>query len=182
MARKTKAQLAAEAEAEALAAAEAGEESELDAVLNAGYEAGEEEDNWDLDEDDLAALDAAEEAGDYDAFKADVNLTCTKVEKLTGNDSGDPYLKLTWVVEDGPHEKAHIWDLIMLRGKGLGFAKKKLNQLGLSVQGLNRKTFDGLRVTAKTKVQKGKGDYDDKTVIAKYTGIVGVVTADDLPG
>jgi len=182
MPRKTKAQLAAEAEAEALAAAEAGDSpEELDALLQAGYEAGEDEDNWDLDEDDLAALDAAEEAGDYDAFKADVTILCTKVEKLSGKDSGDPYLKLTWVVQDGPHEKAHIWDLIMLRGKGLGFAKKKLNQLGLSVQGLSRKSLEGLLVTAKTKVQKGKDDYDDKTVIQKYTGIVGAVTAEDLP-
>ena len=177
MARKTKAQLAAEA------AAEEETPDEVDALLQAGYEAGESEDNWEVDEDDLAALDAADEAGDYDAFKADVTILCTKSEKLVGNDSGDPYIKLTWVVQDGPHEKAHIWDLIMLRGKGLGFAKKKLNQLGLSVQGLNPKAFENLLVTAKTKIQQPqKGtDYDAKTVIAKYTGRVGDVVVEDLP-
>ena len=177
MARKTKAQLAEEAKAE--------EQSpdELAALMEQAYEAGEDEDNWDLDEDDLAALDAAEEAGDYDAFKADVTILCTKAEKLTGNNSGDPYVKLTWVVQDGPHEKAHIWDIVMLRGKGLGFAKKKLNQLGLSVQGLNAKSFENLLVTAKTKIQRPKKgtDYDAKTVIDKYTGRVGDVASEDLP-
>lgn len=181
MARKTKAQLAAEAEAEALAAAEDPEE--LNALLEAGYEAGEEEDNWDLDEDDLAALRDAEEAGDYEAFKDDVTILCTKAEKDKGKESGDPYVKLTWVVQGGPHDKAHIWDLVMLRGKGLGFAKKKLNQLGLSIDGLNKSQFLGLLVTAKTKIQKAKAgtDYDDKTVIAKYTGRVDAVEAADLP-
>jgi hypothetical protein len=176
MARKTKAQLAAEAAAEA--EAEQSPE-ELEALLAAGYEAGDDED---MDEEfDLSALRDAEEAGDFDAFAADVVIQCTKVEKAEGQSSGDAYLKLTWVVQEGPHVKAHIWDIVMLQGKGVGFAKKKVNQLGLSLDRLTRSNLIGLTVAAKTKVEKGKDNYDDKTVIKKYLGQVGVSTSEDLP-
>lgn len=186
MPRKTKAQLAAEA-AEAAALAEAEEPEELDALLQAGYDASEEDDeDWSLTEDELADLESAEEAGDYEAFKAIVNLDLVKVTPKTGTDSGNRYLNVEWVVVDGPHEKAHIWDIIMLQGKGLGFAKKKLNQLGLSPSGLNPKAFSALgTIKAQTKIDRAKKDsgYDDKTVIAKYLGAADTaVEADDLPG
>ncbi len=182
MPRKTTAQLAAEeAEAAALLAAEGSDSAEMDALLEAGYEAGEDETNWHVEEDDLAALEAVEAAGDYDAFKDDVVLNFVSVLKKNGTDSGDPYLNVEWAVDGGPHDKAHIWDIIMLRGKGLGFAKKKLNQLGISIAGLNAEAFDGLRVNAKTRIQKGKDGYDDKTVIAKYLGRADVVAEEELP-
>lgn len=179
MARKTKAQLAAEAEA-----TEEQTEEELNALLEQGYEAGEDEDNWVLTEDDLAELRDAEEAGDYEAFKAKVTILCTEVKLDKGKDSGDRYLKLTWVVQDGPYERSNIWDIIMLQGKGVGFGKKKLNQLGLTTDGLSKDKLEGLLVSAQTKVQKAKAgtDYDDKTVIQKYLGAVGVTTSEDLPG
>lgn len=192
MARKTKAQLAAEAEAEALAAAEAADASgdqspeELEALLQAGYDAAESDDDPD-EEFDLSDLRDADEAGDFDAFKAEVVILCTKVESLKGNDSGDPYVKLTWVVQEGPHEKAHIWDIIMLKGKGVGFGKKKLNQLGLSLDSLKRSDLLGILTKATTKIKREKPDsgYDDKTVIAKYGARVsagGAATPEDLPG
>lgn len=173
MARKTKAPLAAEAaEAEALAAAEADDNpEELDALLEAGYEAADDEDgDWELTEDDLAELRDADEAGGFDAFAAKVVITCTKVERKTGGDSGNAYLNLTWVVQGGEHAKANIWDIVMLQGKGVGFAKRKLNQLGLSLNGLKKSDLEGLTVEAVTKIDRAKKDsgYDDKTVIKSY--------------
>jgi hypothetical protein len=179
MPRETKAQkearLAAEAEAEAEAAllnGGAAGNDEVDALLQQA--AAGEDDADDLDEEfDLSELRDAEEAGDFEAFADTVVIECTKLESKTSERTGDRYLRLTWVVQEGVHEKAHIWDTIMLQGKGTGMGKRKLNQLGVDLSGLKRSDLVGLVANATTKIKRDKsGEYDDKTEIKKYLGRV----------
>lgn len=177
MARKTKAQLAEEA---ALAAAEVEEDEELDSLMEAGYEAGEAEDDPDEEFSNEELRNAVATAG-WEAFKDEVIIRCTKVENTKGKDSGDQYIKLTWVVQEGPHAKANIWDIIMLAGKGIGFGKGKLEALGLDPNSFKRSDFAGLTVHATTKIEVGKGNYEDKTAIRKYGARVGDIAAEDVP-
>lgn len=173
-----KARLAAEAEAEAAEAKLLAGNSEVDELMSqvqAGEDAAE-----DLDEEyDLSELAAAEEAGDFEAFADTVVIECTGVEQKTGEKSGDRYLRLTWVVQEGAHEKAHIWDTVMLQGKGVGMGKRKLRTMGANLERLRGRDLVGLVVNATTKIKRDKtGEYDDKTEIKKY---LGPVDAAELP-
>lgn len=195
MPRKTKAQIAAEAAEEAarlLAEAEAEDEpeeestgnDEVDAMLAAGYEAGE-SDVDDLDEEfDLSNVMDAEAAGDFDAFADTVTATCVKLESLQAKESKHRMLKLWWVVDEGPHAKAHIFDIIMLEGKGVGMAKRKVSQLGLAISTLKRSDLVNSTYEITTKIERDKsGEYDDKTVVKKYgnrlSGSGGTAEADE---
>lgn len=191
MPRETKAQRearlaaeAAEAEEAALLAGETiGGTDEVDALMAQAQQG--EDDAEDMDEEfDLSELRDAEEASDFEPFAADVTIECVKVESKKSERTGDRYLRFEWVVTEGDHEKAHIWDTVMLQGKGVGMGKRKLNSMGADLTALKRSDLVGIIVTARTKIKRDKtGEYDDRTEIKKYTGRVsGAVSSEELPG
>jgi hypothetical protein len=135
MARKTKAQL----EAEALAAAAANEEEdgeeagsgnpELDALMAAAAEEG---DAVGEDDDDELDIDLSE-AEDFSPFKAKVPVEIVGTKVKVANDSKNKYIELKLRVFEGDYEGRILWRNLPLKGKGSGFTRDILTAFGAGI-------------------------------------------------
>jgi hypothetical protein len=137
---------------------------ELDVLMAAAAEAGEDIGDEELDID-------LSEAVDISPFAAKgVNIEVVKaVAKLSS--AGNKYIKMQIRVFEGDFEKRVIFDNVNLKGAGAGFGRQTLDALGAGIDWAAPKVkaskLIGLKATVDCVIESQEG-YNDKTVVKNW--------------
>ena len=107
-------------------------------------------------------------AGDYQAQIIE--------SKLENSQSGNLMLNLTWVVLEGDHAGAYVFDRAMLSGtdKAINFGRRKLKTMAEAMGHPNPNRIDdseelhGRPCLITVSVRKGDGDYSDQNEVKNY--------------
>lgn len=153
---------------------------ELDALMAAAAEAGEE-----LGDDEVE-IDLSE-AVTFEPFEARVPIEITAAAKKHGKESKKPYLELKVRVFEGEFEGRVLWTNINLTGKGAGFGFDKLEAFGAKskdgkpVSRENPRIFlgglKGLRASADCAPDE-REEYKKKVVVGKIVAYVSEAEAE----